>query len=90
MSVQHGVIALLALVVAVETSLLIKITNQSGNRLAELEATTINKQRINQILNGLMKSELKRSHKREEKLFNQAIREVRNEINREFEKRKKE
>ncbi|WP_286356390.1 hypothetical protein [Ileibacterium valens] len=90
MSVQHGVIALLALVVAVETSLLIKITNQSGNRLAELEATTINKQRINQILNGLMKSELKRSHKREEKLFNQAIREVRNEINREFEKREKE
>lgn len=90
MSVQHGVIALLALVVAVETSLLIKITNQSGNRLAELEATTINKQRINQILNGLLKSELKRSHKREEKLFNQAIREVRNEINREFEKREKE
>lgn len=90
MSVQHGVIALLALVVAVETSLLIKITNQSGNRLAELEATTINKQRINQILNGLMKSELKRSHKREEKLFNQAIREARNEINREFEKREKE
>lgn len=90
MSVQHGVIALLALVVAVETSLLIKITNQSGKYLAELEATTINKQRINQILNGLMKSELKRSHKREEKLFNQAIREVRNEINREFEKREKE